>query len=132
MRFVVTLFSLLLLGCQNPLGPSTVSVGVQFAVYNSSPDPVQMAMRGRDVGPIIPPNMPTRFRVGVDVPKAEYDAGYQTSRRVVQVSVAFRNLRTGEMFTQPFCSAAANDITDVFYTVTTDLYGQTYVSIQCS
>ena len=72
----------------------------------------------------IPANGSTRFTVQVPVPKNPVQTGSygiltgpSTLDKVIQVSVAFRNVRTGRLTTPIFCSAGAKVVTNIWYEV---------------
>lgn len=111
-KILVVLLALFLGGCD-----TTVPVDVTFAVYNTSDDPIQTVVSGRDAGPQIAPNGSRQFRVSIEVPSRS--GGYSTAPQdqVVTVSVAIRNLRTGNLTDPAYCSATARQITDVTYQV---------------
>ncbi len=124
MRFVVTLFSLLLItACQ-----ATAPVRVPFAIYNNSPHEVRLVVDGKEVGPTIGANGSDNFYVWVEVPSR--GTGTEPIDQYVTVTVSVRKTSDDSASPVQTCSAGARRTTSVIYEVTSS-FGQTYQRLDC-
>jgi len=87
-----------------------------FVGYNVSNDDVTVVVNdGKET--LIPANRSLGFTVTLLVPTPRWGTTSPSSTvdRPVQVSVAFRNLRTGELTRPVLCQAGAKVVTHVWY-----------------
>ncbi len=106
----------------------------RFVGYNVSGVKV-VALVNDGGGWEIPANGSIKFTTQVPVPKNPVQTGYgsygstgpSTIDKVVQISVAFRNLRTGKLTVPIFCYAGAKIVTTVWYEVS-----GSYESARCN
>ncbi|MDP3763887.1 MAG: hypothetical protein Q8Q92_04620 [bacterium] len=129
-KLFVILIALAVSGCGSPFVERTA----QFVGYNNSNDNIVALVNDGEEHPI-PANRSVNFTVRVPVPKnpvqmgyISYPSGPSTIDKVVQVSVAFRNLATGRLSTPIMCQAGAKVVTTIWYEVSS--YG--YESSRCT
>jgi|SRR3989344_374596 len=107
--FVVLVLSVAASGCSR-----FVDWDAPFVAFNSSNDDVVVVYGGSETR--VPANRSVAFTITVAVPKPPVGmTGPSTVDQRVQINLAFRNLRTGQL-TQPiYCQAGAKVVTNVWY-----------------
>ena len=87
-----------------------------FVAYNVSPDNVEVVVNG-GAGIFIPANGSIRFQEKILVPRQSGTSLSPTNNPRVQISIAFRNLFTGDLTTPQTCYAGPGTVTHVWYEV---------------
>ncbi|MEQ1500144.1 MAG: hypothetical protein ABL917_02080 [Parcubacteria group bacterium] len=108
---IVTVLVALTIAC-HPLREQEVV----FIAYNVSNDRVVLVIGAQEWE--IPANGSTRITTTVLVPSAPYTGstgGPSIVDRTVQVSIAFRNLRTGRLTTPILCQSGRKVVVNVWY-----------------
>ena len=102
-----------------------------FVGYNTSNDNVVVLVNDGAETPIVA-NRSIQFVVQILVPNNPVNTvnGPSSIDKQVQVSIAFRNLRTGRLTSPIFCNAGAKVITTVWYRV--DSSGSGYADCNSS
>lgn len=91
-----------------------------FVAHNRSSDRVAIIVDGREVFQL-PGNSAGDFTVVIDVAHSRFrERRYGPSQidKLVDVTVAFKNLRTGRLSPDAYCTAGAKVKTNVFYEIT--------------
>ena len=111
--FLTPIVALVIAGCD-----VFVMREAPFVGYNTSNDNIVALVNDGGEFPI-PANRSMKFMVKVPVPKSPVGTitGPSSVDKVVQVSVAFRNLTTGKLTSPIFCQAGAKVVTNIWYEV---------------
>ena len=114
--FLTVIATLVIVGCD-----VFVMKEAPFIGYNVSNDNIVALVNDGGEFPI-PANRSMKFVVKVPVPKSPVGTitGPSSVDKVVQVSVAFRNLSTGKLTSPIFCQAGAKVVTNIWYERTSD------------
>ena len=94
----------------------------QFVAWNSTPDNMRVVVNGKDMGSTVFGNTSWPFTVTLSVPRSSYDYGPSPIDKVIQVDVAVRNDRTGQLTTPITCQAGGKVTTNVTYEVQSGRY----------